>query len=369
MPPGHAAQATYKQSAVSNPVMTVLAIVLLAAAAGAFGEVGVPHFRAEDVRPHGSADPYPLTPGIVAWIFGEYLSGPSGCSADNLMDPATYKTELCGTRVEVGGIAARLIAVLPGQINLVLPDHPWENEMVGFRIIRDGRASATVPVYFGFNQPVVSLDGPVFAGMPVWVRVQKPWGKGWLRYPFRTEPWDMGPGSFEVRFEGRELPMLPVLPRFPPIGWGGGMMGLPGEVPGKYRHRLPLHLLYPLDRPGIYEIRYTEYRSQPGSGARTPYQRSDWTAIELLPSTPEQRRAWFEALAASPPGDTVGLLADFLPSLLARRDEAALRVLARYLDSPDKRIRQYAAYASTYFDAGLRRKVVPGREPLRGGVG
>ena len=42
--------------------------------------------------------------------------------------------------------------------------------------------------------------------------------------------------------------------------------------------------------------------------------------------------------------------------------------LARYLESPDSLVRQYAAYASNYFDSGVLQRVVPGRQPLRGGV-
>jgi hypothetical protein len=101
---------------------------------------------------------------------------------------------------------------------------------------------------------------------------------------------------------------------------------------------------------------------------KTLYLQSDWTAIEILPSTAAQRRTWFQALAASPPDDTIELLSNFLPSLLGERDEPALRVLARYLESPDSLVRQYAAYALNYFDSGVLQRVVPGRQPLRGGV-
>ena len=332
----------------------------------AFGAEGVPSFRADDVRPHGSAEVRPLIPGLLTWIFGTELSGSSGCGAERLMDPATYRTELCGVRVLVGGREARLVAVMPGQINLLLPDVGWENEMVDFQVVREGRGSATVPVYFGFNRPVLSLAAPALAGLPVWLRVDLPCGKERLGYPFNTRPWEIGPGIVEVRGEGREIAMLSVLP-FPP--WGvGGSMSLSSPVPKAILDRVPLHLVYPLDRPGRYEVRYTEFRDRPGSAERTVYQQSDWTAMEVGASTAAQRRAWFKALTASRPNDVVTVLADFLPSLLAERSEASLRVLARYLAFRDRRIRQYAEYALNYFDPGLRRRVVPGREPLRGGV-
>ncbi len=41
------------------------------------------------------------------------------------------------------------------------------------------------------------------------------------------------------------------------------MIGLAHEVPKEYLNRVPLHLVYRFDRPGIYQVRYTEYRYQP----------------------------------------------------------------------------------------------------------
>ena len=346
-------------------VMAAILIFALAAiVACAFGQDGVPFFRVEDVRPHGAEEPHPLVPGLLAWIFGANLSRSPGCTAQNTMDPATYKTELCGTRVLVGGIDAKLIFVSPRQINLVLPEHPWENEMVSVQVIHDDLASDMVPVRFGFNRPILALAAPAFTGMPVWVRVEKPWGKGSLRYPFYTAPWDIGPGQFEVRFQEQELGIISPPPYHP----FGGSIGLPREVPPKYLYRVPLHLVYSFDRPGTYQVRYTEYRDGRGPADKTVYQQSEWTAIEVLPSTAEQRRAWLQALAASPPEETVELLSNFLPSLLAARDEPALRLLAPYLGSPDSLVRQYAAYALNYFDSGLLQRVLPGRQPLRGGI-
>lgn len=348
--------------------MAMIHILALAATiACAFGQTDVPFFRAEDVRPHGAAEPYPLHPGLLTWIFGANLVGAPVCGAENPMDPATYKTEFCGTRVLVGGIEARLIFVSKSQINLVLPELPsWEGKLVEFQVISDGRASALVPVRFGFNRPVISLATSAFAGMPVWVRVEIPWGKGRLRYPFYTEPWDLGPGWFEVRFQGEQLAAHP-MPYFHSMT-GGWMMSLPREVPREYLCRVPLHLVYRLDRPGTYHVRYSEYRDRPGSTEKTVYQQSEWTAIEVLPSTAEQRRVWLQDLAGHPPDDAVELLSNYLPSLLASRDESALQLLAPYLYYRDPLVQQYAGYALNYFDSGVLQRILPGRQPLRGSV-
>src|SRR5437764_151505 len=103
-------------------VAVIRIFALIAAAACAFGQERQPFFRAEDVRPHGEAETHPLVPGLLTWIFGTNLGSFPGCTAENVMDPRTYKTELCGTRVLVGGIEARLIFAGDGQINLLLPD-------------------------------------------------------------------------------------------------------------------------------------------------------------------------------------------------------------------------------------------------------
>src|SRR4051794_21765772 len=102
----------------------------LAACAGA---QPAPVFQARDVRPQGSADPHPLLPGIGVWIFGEHLGTP--CGVENSMDPCTYKTELCATQVLFGGIPAKLLFTSPSQINLIAPDHPWQNELVNVQVI------------------------------------------------------------------------------------------------------------------------------------------------------------------------------------------------------------------------------------------
>ena len=337
--------------------------IFLAALSCAFAQ-SPPAFELRDIRPQGAADPHPLLPGLGVWIFGQHLGPP--CGVANMMDPATYKEELCGVRVLFGGIPARLLFTSPTQINLIAPQHQWENEDVNVQVVNENGASAVVPVHFGINRPVLSLAEPAFAGMPVWVHVENPYGKGSLRYPHRSEPWEFGSGRFDVRFDGKDLPLLPEIPYAG--GFFTGMVGLAHEPPAAYRERAPLHLAYAFDRPGTYEIRYTETRRTPGGGL-TVYQQSDWARIEVRPSTPAQRQAWLLKMLASPPTDPVEVLANYLPSLLAVRDEAVLRVVAKYLDSPDQILQRYAAYALNYFEPKLRQRVVPGREPMRGGVG
>ena len=340
--------------------LRVLSLITLAAAA--WGQT--PSFRAEDVRPQGAADPHPLRPGMGVWIFGKNLGPSSSCTVDNGMDSSTYVEELCGVRVLFGGSPAPLIYVSSGQINLVMPDHPWEDEDVDVRVVRGGVASATASVRFGFAGPRLSLDGPAYAGMPVWLRVELPWGHGRLRYPFHTEPWDMGSVWLEARHEGETLAPLP-LPMLGPNG-DGMSVGLPAEPPDRLLDRLPLHLLYALDRPGSYQVRYLELRSAPGRAGVEVRRESDWINFQLRPSTQEQRRTWFEELIADPPASVSEIVGAYLPAVLARRDEHALRALGPYLDHPNLVVRRYAGYGLYYFDEALRERTLPGRTPPAG---
>ncbi len=70
-------------------------------------------------------------------------------------------------------------------------------------------------------------------------------------------------------------------------------------------------------------------------------------------------------LAGATPAEIV---ADYLPSVLALREERALHALEPYLDHPNLVVRRYAGYALYYFDTDLRRRVLPGREPPSGFV-
>lgn len=340
--------------------LRILPVVVLAAAT--WGQT--PLFRTEDVRPHGAADPYPLRPGMGVWIFGKNLGPSPSCTVDDVMDSNSYVEELCGVRVLFGGVPASLIYVSPGQINLVTPDHPWEDEDVNVRVVRDGVASATASARFGFAAPRLSLEGPAYIGMPVWLRVERPWGHSRLRYPFHAEPWTMGSVWLEAHHDGNALATL----RLPTLGpqADGMSVGLPEEPPELLLDRLPLHLLYPLERPGSYQVRYLELRPAPGPAGMEVRRESVWIDFELLPSTEEQRRVWFEELIADPPARVSEIVGAYLPAVLARRDEQALRALAPYLDHPNLVVRRYAGYALYYFDEALLETTIPGREPPAG---
>jgi hypothetical protein len=99
--------------------------------------------------------------------------------------------------------------------------------------------------------------------MPIWVEVNLPdplWHS--LRYPVTVRPADFGGHQFEVRRQGVLLQPDSIRHPLPVAGGGpgsygtvgsGSLIGLPHEP--KEPRRLPLHLLYRFDTPGIYEVR------------------------------------------------------------------------------------------------------------------
>jgi hypothetical protein len=114
--------------------------------------------------------------------------------------------------------------------------------------------------------------------------------------------------------------------------------------------RLPLHLRYRFDQPGVYEVRYTATTEKlsfpPGPTVWTA-----WTPIEIQPGSPESRASWLAEMSAHAPTDKVEALTDFLPSILGIPDPESLRMLGPYLYHPDKLVRRYAGSALTYWPA------------------
>jgi hypothetical protein len=114
--------------------------------------------------------------------------------------------------------------------------------------------------------------------------------------------------------------------------------------------RLPLHLQYRFETPGVYEVRYTLKRSQFGARAAETVYRSEWTRMEVQPAVPTR--------IGSPPQDPVEILSDYLPGLLVFPAEERLSVVLGYLYHPEEVVRRYAANALGYWpDDEIRRRL------------
>ena len=200
-----------------------------------------------------------------------------------------------------------------------------------------------------FGQVTISLGSEARVGMPVWLRVKLPnEQQPSLRYPFMIFPASFGCYQIEVRRDGKPLPRIADMASqaFGGITLSGSPCGsvAPPSEP-HFKGRIPLHLQYRFDRPGIYEVRLTERNAVPQEASAS----TDWTRIDVLPAETDDRRRWLLDLNSQPSTDAADLLTDFLPDILGVPDEQSLAMLAGYLYHPDRLVRDYAMYGLTYW--------------------
>ncbi len=188
----------------------------------------------------------------------------------------------------------------------------------------------------------LSFEEPVRIGGPVWAHVELPKNSyGMVQYPVGVEPDNLGCHEFEVRRNGVLLPRIIVRHSINlPGGLSCGVIGIPGR-PMKHLGRLPLHLQYRFETPGVYEVRYMRKADEFGPRRDQTLFRSAWTRVEVQPAAP--------APIGSPPQDPVEILGDFLPSLLGFSDGERLSVVLDYLYHPEETVRRYAANGLGYW--------------------
>jgi hypothetical protein len=211
----------------------------------------------------------------------------------------------------------------------------------------------------------IQLSDPAYTGMPVWIHAELSFPLE-IRYPYGEDPEDFGPSRLEVKRDNSLLPKVP----FKPWASRGGIVDgsiAPATSP---KNRLPLHLQYALDKPGIYSVRWTVVRHgfQDGQMTETVVAQSDWRDFEVRQSTPEQRKDWFEKqLAKVPSSDAGEFVGDFLPSLLANApDPRVLQVVLEQLYSTEPLIHGCALGSLRFFREEDIRSQVLDKLHLRG---
>lgn len=317
-----------------------------------------PTFTPSSVLPANAAHQELLRPGMLVSIYGRHLGPGSGCVPPRMTYPEP--TELCGATVVVGREKSSLLYVQDLQINLRVPYTAASEGLIDFVVTYQGLSSAPVSVRFGPITARIQLTGPAYVHMPIWIHVDLPEPHSrYLRYPITIAPGNFGGHQFEVRRNGIMLP--PLKPAHPfrmsgdgPGGFGmiggGGMLSLRHEPAN--RSRLPLHLIYRFDQPGLYEVRY---RGHYGRDAGTPdLARSSWLRFEVLDFPTAKRAAWLATMRQSAPSDPVELLSDFLPSILALPDHAVLSILREYQHNSGQLVSEYSSNAIyTFYDNPL----------------
>jgi hypothetical protein len=195
------------------------------------------------------------------------------------------------------------------------------------------------------NIPVltIAVDQPAYTGQPLWIRaVSGPLQN--IRYPFHAAAGDIGCNRLEVKRDGVLLAPLPI---HAALSMDGIVCGSGAPV-GSPEHRLPIHVLYPLNIAGTYSVRWTVTGYTP-TGLK-PVAQSDWLTFEVLRATPVQHESWIRNLLANPPENDGYLAGDFLPSLLASApDPRALVTFVKYLHADNSMVSGIAASALEEF--------------------
>lgn len=204
----------------------------------------------------------------------------------------------------------------------------------------------------------IHVTDPAYTGLPVWIYAELDFPLE-IRYPYREDPGHFGPNKLEVKHENRMIEQESHEASFSAsTGPVDGSIA-PASSP---KNRLPLHLRYVLDKPGIYSVRWTEVRHsfQNGQMAEEVVAQSDWLDFEVRQSTPEQRKDWFEKQRARVPSDAGEFVGDFLPSLLADApDPGALQVVLEQLYSTEPLIHACALGSLRLFrEEDIRAQVV-----------
>jgi hypothetical protein len=175
---------------------------------------------------------------------------------------------------------------------------------------------------------------------------------------------DVDDYRLEVRHEGTLLAEAP-RPKIPMDGWEshswGCMSGFGFETTPPFR--LPLHLAYKIDSPGIYSVRVT------GSHGSDIVVQSAWTDIEVKPRPPSAHDEWLRSMAQTAKTARMqDLLRDVVPSLMAWPDDRALRILLpsysnwlrpRRLVNSDFYVAGFLRNSLAAFDDSVLRRVIP----------
>jgi hypothetical protein len=325
-----------------------------------------PEFSAAGVVRGTQAAPI-LVPGAGMSIYGSHLGPTPGCAANpdpklretvnprnpdaNFANQSVYPKELCGVVVMLGDKPAGLLYVSDKQINFKVPQDSAETGTLNLVVFSQGQSSAPLKMQAGFEKTSISLDQPAYTDLPVWLKVDTRMALGRVAYPSPIGPAGFGCDQVEVRRDGKPLPMLPGSDW---MKYGGAFSGPPCgsyAFPAGNRRQgsLPLHLLYRFDSPGIYEVRYTRWSGFPGMPRSEVRAQSEWTAIEILPSAPNQREDWLDLVRKGQSTDAAEIVTDILPSVLGFPDVASFDIVTSYLYHPFPAVRRYAAHGLSYW--------------------
>lgn len=208
-------------------LITCIAIGIGAAALGQVSgpTPSQPVFTASSITPSKGSEPYPLMPGMFVTIYGNALGPASACigQADrttaetpsslrpdqSTLETLVYPTTLCDTRVLVGSAPAGLLYVSDRQINFKVPPSTPMDGTAELRVEHQGRPSVPLVMKLGAGRPEITLEGPAYANLPIWLRLAMPLSLGDFQYPPGIHPDAMYCYEIELRRDKVLLPRLP----------------------------------------------------------------------------------------------------------------------------------------------------------------
>ena len=210
----------------------------------------------------------------------------------------------------------------------------------------------------------VVVDQPAYAGEPIWIHA--PAGKYFIRYPF--SPHIGGPGDLadfgcnrvELRYE--DQPVKPWQLPGEPIGGAGILCGssAPAHSP---QDRLPLHVLFPILKPGRYSVRWViqqpNFQRLPNQGVLQDCADSGWKSFTVSQPNPSELQNWLSRLLADPPTDSGLIVGDYIPALVAAAPEnRALQAMADQLYSSNEFASALATSALRFFPESRVREAI-----------
>ena len=196
----------------------------------------------------------------------------------------------------------------------------------------------------------IAVDQPAYTGLPIWVHTNP--GRYYIRYPFSPNVGDIGCNRLELQFN--DEPVKPWAIPTDEISSAGILCGS-SALPLSPQDRIPLHILYPLLKPGVYRVRWTveEPNFQDANRVEDILRdaaRSDWTTFTVLQATPARRESWLSRLLKSPPSDPALITGDYIPSLVAAApNERALEAIGNQLYSSNDLVAALATSAMRFF--------------------
>ena len=310
-------------------------MIAMMAVTGICGQAQQPSFLAERVLLSNGGILAPMSPGKLFSIYGQGLGPDVGCLGQAIGAPG-FPTLLCKVQVLVGAEPAELLFVQEKQINFKVPKILPAEGSVLVKVVYLGASSSAVALEVGVSRPKVFLEGVARVGGPVWLLVQLPAEVGEVAYPGWNPPLDFGCNQVEVRLNGALLGRRVIVSPQGVVGPGigcGNDLAYPG-ITRPHSGRLPIHLQYRFERPGIYEARYTRLRRLFDKQIEA---QSDWTTIPILAEITAPPRV--APLAGSE------ILSDYLPNILGSTHAETLSIVIPFLYHPEPAVRQYAAAA------------------------